>query len=312
MDVFDACKNIVTIVVPCFNEEAALPHFYTAVSEVVQDMPIQYEFHFVNDGSTDGTLEILHQLSNQDPHVYYDSFSRNFGKEAAMYAGLKASRGNYVVIMDADLQHPPKLLKTMYERLQESGADCAAAHRVDRTGEGSLRNFCSRKFYQLINAICCVKMDDGAGDYRMMSRQMVDSLLSFHEVNRYSKGLFSYIGFQTIWIDYENVNRQEGTSKWSMRSLFLYALEGITAFSNVPLLLAAVFGLIFCLVGFIILLYILFFRFDKVFLVICLLFFIGGMQMLFTGIFGEYLAKNVAEARHRPLYIIKETNRRQY
>lgn len=301
-------KDLLSIVVPCFNEAEGLETFYYTVCEYLHELPIHYEFVFVDDGSQDQTLAILHQLSIQDPHVFYDSFSRNFGKEAAMYAGLHGTRGNYVVMMDADLQHPPSLLASMYQLVTSKGVDCAGAKRMTRDGEGKLRNMFTKVFYRFLNRICSVQMDDGAGDYRMMSRQMVDSLLAFHEVNRYTKGLFSYIGYHTEWITYENVERIEGESKWSLRSLFLYAIDGITAFSNVPLLLAAGFGIAFCLIAFLMFLYLLFVSFDKLFFITCLLLMIGGIQLLFTGILGEYLAKNVAESRHRPMYIVKESN----
>ena len=224
--------NKISVVVPCFNEEEVLSVFYKKTSEVLNEIEdITYELLFVDDGSKDHTKDILRALSLKDEHCEFISFSRNFGKEAAMFAGLKKSSGNYVVIMDADLQHPPVLLKEMYKAVSEEGYDCCAGKRVDRTGEGKIRNFLSHAFYKVMQKMCKMDMSDGCGDFRMMSRQMVDAILELKEYNRYMKGLFSFVGFDTKWIEFHNVQRAAGNSKWNFSKLFAYAMEGRALFS---------------------------------------------------------------------------------
>lgn len=308
--------NKISVVVPCFNEEEVLSVFYKKTSEVLNEIEdITYELLFVDDGSKDHTKDILRALSLKDEHCEFISFSRNFGKEAAMFAGLKKSSGNYVVIMDADLQHPPVLLKEMYKAVSEEGYDCCAGKRVDRTGEGKIRNFLSHAFYKVMQKMCKMDMSDGCGDFRMMSRQMVDAILELKEYNRYMKGLFSFVGFDTKWIEYENVERVAGETKWSFWKLFKYALEGITAFSTTPLIFSSIVGLIFCLVAFIAIIFII----VKTLVygdptagwpsMACIIVFVSGIQLFTIGIIGQYLSKTYLEVKKRPIYIIKETEK---
>lgn len=297
-----------SIVVPCYNEEESLPKFYEEVIKVLGTMDIHYEVLFINDGSSDGTLKFMQLLSLQDPCVFYYSFSRNFGKEAAMFAGLNEASGKYVVLMDADLQHPPSLLIEMYHCLISEDIDCVGAKRMDRDGEGRMRNLCSRSFYRIITKMTKMDMGDGQGDYRMMSRQMVNSLLSMQEYNRYLKGMFSFVGFKTKWIPYENVERCAGISKWSMKQLFAYAMEGIFSFSTAPLMFASVVGTLCILFGILFLVFMLITNVTSLRIMVMLLLILGGLQLFFIGIVGEYLAKNYLESKHRPLYIIKESS----
>ena len=308
--------NKISVVVPCFNEEEVLSMFYKKTSEVLNEIEdITYELLFVDDGSKDHTKDILRALSLKDDHCEFISFSRNFGKEAAMFAGLKKSSGDYVVIMDADLQHPPVLLKEMYKAVSEEGFDCCAGKRVDRTGEGKIRNFLSHTFYKVMQKMCKMDMSDGCGDFRMMSRQMVDAILELKEYNRYMKGLFSFVGFDTKWIEYENVERVAGETKWSFWKLFKYALEGITAFSTTPLIFSSIVGLIFCLVAFIAIIFII----VKTLVygdptagwpsMACIIVFVSGIQLFTIGIIGQYLSKTYLEVKKRPIYIIKETEK---
>lgn len=306
----------ISIVVPCFNEEDVLPKFYDAILEIWNELPdTTYELLFINDGSKDKTLDLLRTYSKYDPQCRYISFSRNFGKESAMYAGLHSASGDYVVIMDADLQHPPKLLPKMYHAVSKEGFDCAGGKRMDRVGEGKIRASLSHLFYRIIDRMSNIDMSEGAGDFRMMSKQMVDSILSMKEYNRYSKGLFSFVGFETKWIPFHNVDRAAGVTKWSMKSLFHYAIEGILSFSTVPLVLASFFGVIFCVLSILLAFYIAF----KTMLygnpvsgwttTICIMLLLGGIQLFFVGIVGQYLSKNYMESKNRPLYIIKETSK---
>ena len=233
----------ISVIVPCFNEEDVLPLFYKEVTHVLESIEnIDYEILFINDGSHDHSEDILKLLAHKNPHCFYYSFSRNFGKEAAMYAGLENASGDYVVIMDADLQHPPYLLKEMYNSLKYEEYDCCAGKRIDRTGEGKLRNFLSHSFYKVIQKLTKMDMDDGAGDFRMMSRQMVNAILELKEYNRYMKGLFSFVGFNTKWLEFHNVERPVGKSKWNFASLFSYAFKGIFSFSSTPITIAGVIG----------------------------------------------------------------------
>lgn len=308
-------KKILSIIVPCYNEEQALPFFYQEIDKVSKELKeLNFEFIFVNDGSKDKTLEVLKEYHQKDKRVRYISFSRNFGKEAAMYAGLEHSKGDYVTIMDADLQDPPALLKEMYRLVSEEGYDCVGTRRVTRKGEPPIRSFCARVFYKLINRLSKVEMVDGARDYRFMSRKMVNAILELKEYNRYSKGLFSFVGFKTKWLEYENINRVAGETKWSFWKLFIYALDGITAFSTVPLVLSAVLGLVFCLISFIMIIAII----VKTLVygdpvsgwpsMVCIIFLCSGVQLFCMGIIGQYLSKTYLETKRRPIYIVGESS----
>ncbi len=305
----------ISVVVSCYNEEKALPLFYEEMEKVrKQDFGdgIQFEYIFVNDGSKDKTLEIIKSLRAQDHKVRYVSFSRNFGKEAAMLAGLEASTGDYVTLMDADLQDPPSLLRQMYDAIVNEGYDSVGTRRVTRKGEPPIRSFFSRMFYKIINKISDIEMVDGARDYRLMKRQVVDAIISLKEYNRYSKGLFSFVGFDTKWIEYENVERVAGETKWSFWKLFKYALEGITAFSTTPLILSSVLGLMFCMIAFIAIILII----VKTLVfgdptsgwpsLVCIIVFVSGVQLFSIGVIGQYLSKTYLEVKNRPIYIIKE------
>ena len=294
-----------------------MPLFYKEMERVRQKdfEGIDFEYIFVNDGSKDKTLEEIKKLREQDKKVRYISFSRNFGKEAAMLAGLDASTGDYVTLMDADLQDPPALLRKMYDIIKNDGYDCVGTRRVTRKGEPPIRSFFARIFYKLINKMSKVEMVDGARDYRLMTRQMVDSIISIREYNRYSKGLFSFVGFNTKWLEYENVERVAGETKWSFWKLFKYALEGITAFSTTPLVFSSVLGLIFCLVAFVMIIFIIIRTIaygDPTSgwpSMVCIIFFVSGIQLFSLGIIGQYLSKAYLEVKHRPIYIIKETEK---
>lgn len=307
----------ISVIVSCYNEEKALPLFYEEMERVrKQDFnEIDFEYIFVNDGSKDKTLEIIKDLRKNDDKVRYVSFSRNFGKEAAMLAGLESSTGNYITLMDADLQDPPALLKKMYNYIKEEDYDCVGTRRVTRKGEPPIRSFFARMFYKIINKMSDVEMVDGARDYRLMTRQMVDSILSLKEYNRYSKGLWSFVGFNTKWLEYENVERVAGETKWSFWKLFKYALEGITAFSTTPLILSSIIGLLFCLASFLLIIAIV----IKTLILgdptsgwpslVCIIFFVSGIQLFSLGIIGQYLSKTYLEVKNRPIYIIKETEK---
>lgn len=307
----------ISIVVSCHNEEAALPLFYAETERVrKQDFPhdVTFEYILVNDGSTDRTLDIMKNLSRKDLHVKYLSFSRNFGKEAAMLAGLEAATGDYVAVMDADLQDPPALLRDMYDAVTLEGYDRVGTRRVSRKGEPPIRSFCARCFYKLINRMSNVEMVDGARDYWFMSRQVADAIISLREYNRYSKGLNSFVGFNTKWLEYENVQRVAGETKWSFWKLVKYAIEGITAFSTFPLVLSSIIGLIFCLVAFVAIIFIVVrtIAFGDPTTgwpsLVCIIVFVSGVQLFSIGIIGQYLAKTYLEVKKRPIYIIKESN----
>ncbi len=308
----------ISIVVPCYNEEEALPYFFQAAVPVMDGMEqkyhIAFELIFVDDGSGDKTLDVMKNLKEKDPRVRYVSFSRNFGKEAAMYAGLEKSSGDLVCIMDADLQDPPQLLEQMYFHITEEGYDCVATRRVSRKGEPVIRSLFARCFYRLINRISQADIVDGARDFRLMTRQFVDAVLSMSEYNRFSKGIFGWVGFRTKWIEYENVKRSAGQTKWSFWKLFIYSLEGIIGFSTMPLALASVMGVLFCLLSFIIILFIIIRTLvwgDPVSgwpSLACIMFFIGGIQLFCIGILGNYLAKTYLETKKRPIYIVKDTD----
>ena len=308
----------ISVVVSCYNEEKALPLFYEEMERVRKkdfEGIVEFEYIFVNDGSKDNTLKIIKELNQKDPKVRYISFSRNFGKEAAMYAGLEAAEGDYVTLMDADLQDPPALLKQMYDAIKNEGYDSVGTRRVTRKGEPPIRSFFAIMFYKIINKMSNIEMVDGARDYRLMKRQVVDSIISLKEYNRYSKGLFSFVGFDTKWIEYENVERVAGETKWSFWKLFKYALEGITAFSTTPLIFSSIVGLIFCLVAFIAIIFII----VKTLVygdptagwpsMACIIVFVSGIQLFTIGIIGQYLSKTYLEVKKRPIYIIKETEK---
>ena len=306
----------ISIIVPCYNEEQAIPYFYEEITKVAKDLNYDFEFIFVNDGSKDKTIEIVKEYAKKDKRVKFIHFSRNFGKEAAMYAGLELSTGDYVAIMDADLQDPPALLPQMVNILEDENSDydSVGTRRVTRKGEPPIRSFFARKFYKIINKMSKIEMVDGARDYRLMKRQVVNSILELKEYNRYSKGLFEFVGYNTKWLEFENVERVAGETKWSFWKLFLYAIEGIVAFSTAPLAIASIVGFIFCLVSFIMILVII----IKTLAfgdptsgwpsLVCIIFFVSGIQLFCLGIIGEYLSKTYLETKKRPIYIIKETN----
>ena len=305
----------ISVIVPCYNEQESLPYFYKEIDKVSKEMKeVSFEFIFVNDGSKDKTLSILKEYASRDERVKYISFSRNFGKEAAIYAGFEACKGDYVTLMDADLQDPPSLLPTMYKAIKEEGYDSVATRRATRKGEPPVRSFFAKMFYKIINRISDADIVDGARDYRLMSRAMVDTILSMGEYNRFSKGIFGWIGFDTKWIEYENVERVAGETKWSFWKLFKYSLEGITAFSIEPLQIASVFGIIFSFIALIMIIVII----VRTLIfgdptsgwpsLVCIIMLIGGIQLICIGILGQYLSKTYLETKHRPIYVTKETN----
>ena len=309
-------KKMISIVVPCYNEQESLPYFYDEIKKIEKEMNyVDFEYIFVNDGSRDTTLDILRDLARNDKKVRYISFSRNFGKEAAMIAGLEYSKGDFITVMDADLQDPPKMLIEMYKGITEEGYDCVGTRRVTRKGEPIIRSWFARRFYKLINRMSKVEMVDGARDFRLMTRQMVDSIISLKEYNRYSKGLFSFVGFNTKWLEYENVERVAGTTKWSFWKLLIYAFEGIIAFSTTPLVIAAIVGILFFIVSFIMILVIIIKTLafgDPVSgwpSLVCIIFFVSGVQLFCLGIIGAYLSKTYLETKKRPIYIVKETEK---
>lgn len=306
--------EVISIIIPCYNEEDSIPLIYNELKKVSNNMKYDFEFIFVNDGSIDNSLSVLKKLSAKDKQVKYIHFSRNFGKEAAMYAGLSKSKGDYITIMDADLQDPPSLLPEMLMLIKEEGYDSVGTRRVSRKGEPKIRSFFARKFYKIINKLSKIEMVDGARDYRLMTRQMVNSILELKEYNRYSKGLFSFVGFNTYWLEYENVERVAGETKWSFWGLVKYAIEGIVAFSTLPLSIASLMGFIFCFVSFILIIIII----IKTLIfgdptsgwpsLVCIIFFVSGIQLFCLGIIGKYLSKTYLETKNRPIYIIKESN----
>lgn len=308
--------EMLSVIVPCYNEEAALPFFLEAIRKTADELQEKHglscEFLFIDDGSRDGTLKLLRSFSQEDKRVRYLSFSRNFGKEPALYAGFTHAKGDYVVVMDADLQHPPTMLEEMYLSLRDEEYDVAAARRVSRKGEPPIRSFFSRMFYKLINKISKAEFVDGASDFRMLTRRAVDSLLQMGEYNRFSKGIFGWIGYRTKWIPYENVERVAGETSWSFWKLFIYSLDGIVAFSTTPLSIASVVGVLLCLAALIWLIIIVIKTLvwgEKVAgypTLACLLLLIGGSIQMSLGIIGQYLAKTYLETKRRPIYIIQE------
>ena len=303
----------ISVIVPCFNEEESIPYFYDEVKKVTKNMDIKLELIFVDDGSRDKTLEVI-KSKTDDKEVKYISFSRNFGKEAAMYAGLSMASGDYVTIMDVDLQDPPSLLPEMVRLIEEEGYDCVATKSTSRNGYSFLRKTFTKWFYDIIGKMSKTEMVPGARDYRLMTRQMVEAVLSMKEYNRYSKGLFSFVGFKTKWIEFENKERVAGTTKWNFWKLFSYALDGIVGFSTAPLTMAAFIGVLFCLIAFIMIIVII----VKTLAfgdptsgwpsLACIIFMVSGIQLLCLGVIGEYLAKMYLEVKQRPIYIIKESN----
>ncbi len=310
---------LLSIVVPCYNEQEALPYFYEEICRVAGEMKAshgaEFEFIFVDDGSRDNTLAIARELHKKDPRVRYISFSRNFGKEAGILAGLKAAKGDYVAMMDADLQDPPALLPQMLDALLQEDYDCAATRRTNRKGEPPIRSFFARMFYKIINRLSDADIVDGARDYRLMRRRMVDAILALPEYNRFSKGIFGWVGFKTKWLEYVNVERVAGETKWSFWKLFLYSLEGIVAFTTAPLALASLVGIAFCALAFVMIVFII----VRTLLfgdptsgwpsMVCIIFLCSGVQLFCMGVLGQYLAKTYMEVKRRPVYIVRETER---
>ena len=308
-------KDKISIIVPCYNEEEALPLFYGEVTKVLGGMDTEYELLLINDGSKDKTLEKMRELANLDDHVQYFSFSRTFGKEAAMYAGFCNADGDYVAVMDADLQDPPTLLPEMYSILQSGEYDSVAARRADRKGESPVRSFFARCFYRIINRLSDADVMDGARDFRLMKKEMARAIVSMSEYNRFSKGIFGWVGFSTYWLDYENEKRVAGQTKWNFWGLLRYAIDGIINFSQSPLDFASWLGMFMTLLAFVMLLFVVIRRLifgDPVAgwaSTICVIIFIGGLQLFCLGIMGQYIAKIYMETKNRPHFIISESNR---
>lgn len=307
--------ELLSIVVPCFNEEATISIFYSAVEKIRHQMDVEIEYCFIDDGSKDRTLDILRDLNKKSGGVVrYTSFSRNFGKEAALYAGLKMAKGDYIVTMDVDLQDPPSLLPEMWQILHnpDNDYDCVATRRTTRKGEPRIRSFFARLFYKLINELSDTEIVDGARDYRMMTRQMVDAVIQDSEYNRFSKGIFSWVGFHTKWLAYENVERSAGETKWSFWKLFKYSIEGILAYTTVPLYLSSIMGILMCGVSFVALLFIIIRAFafgDPVAgwpSLVCIITLLGGLILLALGIMGLYIAKIYLETKKRQIFIVRE------
>ncbi|MDY4221151.1 MAG: glycosyltransferase family 2 protein [Candidatus Faecousia sp.] len=307
--------ELISLIVPCYNEEPSLPYFWEQTTAVMAKMDyLDFEVIFVNDGSRDKTLEILRSMAEADSRVKYISFSRNFGKEAAMFAGLEHAKGDYAAVMDADLQDPPALLEQMYHAVTQEGYDSAATRRVTRKGEPPIRSFFARMFYRIINKMTDVEIVDGARDFRLMNRKFLNALLELKERNRFSKGLFGWVGFKTKWLEFENVERVAGETKWSFWKLFKYSIEGIVAFTTTPLTIASVMGFFMCMLALC----------STVFIVVrklifgdpvsgwastaSIITFIGGIQLFFMGVFGQYLAKAYTEIKNRPIYLVAESN----
>ena len=307
----------ISIVVPCYNEEESMPLFYEEIVKVAKKMQKKAEFEiiFINDGSKDRTLEIARELNEKDKMVRYISFSRNFGKEAGMLAGLEASVGDYVAIMDVDLQDPPALIEEMFDTLEKEDYDCVATRRVSREGEPKLRSYFAELYYKIINKVSKTEIVNGARDFRLMTRQMVDSILTLKEYNRFSKGIFSWVGFNTKWLEYKNIERVAGKTKWNFWKLFLYSLESIIAFSTVPLAISSILGILLCIIAFIMIIVIV----VKTLLIgdpvagwpslVCIILLMSGIQLFCMGIMGQYLSKAYLEIKNRPIYIVKETEK---
>lgn len=306
--------SLLSVIVPCFNEEESVELFYTELmknDDFFRGKDVEIEVIYVDDGSKDGTVREIKKLHERDERVHMISFSRNFGKEAAMFAGLERSAGDYVVLMDVDLQDPPSLLPEMFSYV-EQGYDSVATRRVSRKGEPPVRSFFARLFYRLMKKISKTEIMDGARDYRLMTRKMVDAILSMREYNRFTKGIFGWVGFETKWLEYENVERAKGETKWNFWKLLLYSIDGITAFSTVPLMLASLVGVLFCAVAFLMIVFIIVRKLifgDPVSgwpSLVCIILMTGGVQFFCTGILGQYLAKTYMEVKNRPIYLTKE------
>lgn len=306
--------KLLSVIVPCYNEEENVPYFYEELLKqeaFFKEKDVELEIIYVDDGSKDKTVAEVHKLHEKDARVHLVSFSRNFGKESAIYAGLEKAKGDYVVLMDADLQDPPKLLPEMYGYI-EQGYDSVATRRVSRKGEPPIRSFFARLFYRLMRKISKTEIVDGARDYRLMTRQVVDAILSMKEYNRFTKGIFGWVGYETKWLEYENVERVKGETKWSFWKLFIYSLEGIMAFSTAPLAIASIMGLIFCFLAVVLII----FTIIRTLIfgdptsgwpsMICIMSLLGGVQLLCIGIVGQYLSKTYMEVKGRPIYLVKE------
>lgn len=311
--------ELISVIVPCYNEQEVLPLFYPEIIRVSNLMKekfgdIEFEFLFINDGSKDNTLNELRDLAKKDKRVRYISFSRNFGKEAGMYAGLKESKGDYVVVMDADLQHPPAFLPQMFDFVKNQGYDCATTRRVSRKGESKIRSWFARRFYSIINKISQTEIVDGAQDFRFMNRKMVDSILKMSEYNRFSKGIFSWVGYKTKYIEYENVERAAGTTAWSFWKLFLYSIEGIVAFSTAPLSIPVVLGLFESFVGLVLLIVgivrtCMMTTSQAAWVLAGLISGFTGLTTICIGVLGVYMSKIYMEVKHRPIYLVSETEK---
>lgn len=306
--------SLLSVIVPCYNEEESVALFFEELTKndpFFKENGLELEVLYIDDGSRDRTVEEVKKLRERDERVHLVSFSRNFGKEAAMYAGLEHSRGDYVVLMDVDLQDPPALLPEMFSYIKQ-GYDSVATRRVSRKGEPPIRSFFARMFYRLMKKISKTEIMDGARDYRLMTRQMVDAILSMQEYNRFTKGIFGWVGFHTKWLEYENVERAKGETKWNFWKLFLYSLDGITAFSTAPLMIASVAGVLFCVLAFVMIIFIIIRKLifgDPVSgwpSMVCIMLFLSGVQFFCTGILGQYLAKTYMEVKRRPIYLVKE------
>ncbi|MBQ2652597.1 MAG: glycosyltransferase family 2 protein [Methanobrevibacter sp.] len=304
--------NLLSIVVPCFDEEENVEIFFEETSKVLKNQ--SFEVIYVNDGSNDSTLDKIKELAKQKSNVKYVSFSRNFGKESAIYAGLKYAKGDLICIMDADLQHPPEMLPEMIEAVENQNYDIAAARRISRKGEPKIKSFFSHRYYRIFNRISKIEIVEGATDFRVMTRPVADAILKLNEYNRFSKGLFQWVGFDTKWIDYENIKRAKGKTSWSFLGLLRYSMEGIIAFSTVPLTISILLGTIISIVAFIYMIYII----AKYILysdpvqgfatIMCAILLLGGIQLLSIGTMGKYLEKTYFETKNRPIFIVKESN----
>ena len=310
-------KHRISLIVPCYNEQEVLPIFYKETCKVIEKMDADFEFVFIDDGSKDNTVLIMRELAEKDDRVFYYSFSRNFGKEAGIYAGLSNAKGDICVVMDADMQDPPSLLPQMYDAIINEGYDSVATCRETREGEPPVRSFFARLFYKIINKISDADIKDGARDFRMMSRKMVDSIIELGEYNRFSKGIFGWVGFKTKWLPYENIERAAGNTKWSFWKLFKYSLDGIVNFSSAPLYISSLIGILFCIIA---LISTIFFFVRRLMFgdpvtgwasTACIITFIGGIQLFCVGVLGQYIARMYLETKNRPKYIVRETNRKE-
>lgn len=305
----------ISLIIPCYNEQDALPFFYNETTDVLRAMTCDYELLFIDDGSTDQTLSLLMDFAEKDDRVNYLSFSRNFGKEAAMYAGLCNSDGDYVAIMDADMQDPPDLLPQMLETLRNGDYDSIATRRINRSGEPVLRSWFAKVFYKLINRISDIDVTDGARDFRLMKREMVNAVIAMGERNRFSKGIFGWVGFKTYWLPYQNAERIAGNTKWNFFALAKYAVDGIINFSQTPISISSYFGILMTFISFLLLLVIVVKKFlfgdpvDGWTSTVCIIVFIGGIQLFCLGVIGQYIAKTYIETKQRPHYIISTTNK---